>query len=152
MIEAIPPDVLERVRARLVRTGSEPTAAHVAEALRDEGLVLGDAVLMRLVLAVRSELSGAGPLEPLLRDDSVSDVLVNGPDSVWVDRGAGLERVAVSLTDEAAVRRLAQRLAALAGRRLDEAAPYVDARLPDGSRLHAVIPPVVPVANVPLTA
>jgi pilus assembly protein CpaF len=144
MIEAIPPDVLERVRARLVRSGLEPTAAHVAEALRDEGLVLGDAVLMRLVLAVRSELSGAGPLEPLLRDDAVSDVLVNGPDSVWVDRGAGLERVAVSLTDEAAVRRLAQRLAALAGRRLDEAAPYVDARLPDGSRLHAVIPPVAP--------
>jgi pilus assembly protein CpaF len=141
---ALPLDLLERVRARLVRGGLEPSAAHVAEALRDEGLVLGDEVLMRLVIAVRSELSGAGPLEPLLRDDAVSDVLVNGPDSIWLDRGAGLERTEVSLTDEAAVRRLAQRLAALAGRRLDEAAPYVDARLPDGSRLHAVIPPVAP--------
>ena len=74
----------------------------------------------------------------------VTDVLVNGPDSVWVDRGGGLVRANVRFADEAAVRCLAQRLAALAGRRLDDASPYVDAALPDGTRLHAVLPPIAP--------
>ena len=73
---------------------------------------------------------------------SVTDVLVSAPDRVWVDRGGGLELTAVSFADAAAVRRLAQRLAAVAGRRLDDARPWVDARLPDGTRLHAVLPPV----------
>lgn len=136
--------LLERVRARLIRGAADPSPARVAEALRDEGLVLGDATLMALVANLRSELAGAGPLERLLHDDDVSDVLVNGPRSIWVDRGHGLERSDVRLADEVSVRRLAQRLAALAGRRLDDASPYVDARLPDGSRLHAVIPPIAP--------
>ncbi|MFM2438054.1 MAG: hypothetical protein RLZ55_871 [Actinomycetota bacterium] len=136
--------LLERVRARLIRTGATATPARVAEALRDEGLVLGDSTLMALVGELRSELAGAGPLEGLMSDSEVTDVLVNGPRSIWVDRGAGLERSSVALLDEAAVRRLAQRLATLAGRRLDDASPYVDARLPDGSRLHAVIPPIAP--------
>jgi len=69
-------------------------------------------------------------------------VLVNGPDQVWADRGAGLELLPIRFPDEPAVRRLAQRLAAAAGRRLDDAQPYVDAPLPDGARLHAVLPPI----------
>jgi pilus assembly protein CpaF len=85
---------------------------------------------------------GAGPLEPLLRMDRVTDVLVNGPDQVYVDRGEGLERVGVTFSDDAAVRRLAQRLAGTAGRRLDDATPYVDLRLADGTRFHAVLAPV----------
>ena len=72
----------------------------------------------------------------------VTDVLVNGPGQVWLDRGAGLERCAVRFPDDDAVRRLAVRLAAAAGRRLDDAAPWVDVGLPDGTRLHAVLPPV----------
>jgi pilus assembly protein CpaF len=72
----------------------------------------------------------------------VTDVLVNGPDEVWLDAGSGLVRVPVRFPDETALRRLAQRLAAVAGRRLDDAAPYVDARLPGGVRLHAVLPPI----------
>ena len=72
----------------------------------------------------------------------VTDVLVNGPNEVWIDRGLGCERAAVSFDSVDAVRALAVRLAATAGRRLDDAAPSVDARLPDGSRLHAVLPPV----------
>jgi pilus assembly protein CpaF len=68
--------------------------------------------------------------------------MVNGPSEVWLDRGFGLERVAVTFPDDAAVRRLAQRLAAGAGRRLDDASPFVDATLPDGTRLHAVLPPI----------
>ncbi|WP_217146175.1 ATPase, T2SS/T4P/T4SS family, partial [Streptomyces sp. AC627_RSS907] len=91
---------------------------------------------------LRSELVGAGPLEPLLALPDVTDVLVTAPDQVWIDRGAGLERTEVQFADAAAVRRLAQRLAAVAGRRLDDAKPWVDARLPDGTRLHAVLPPV----------
>src|SRR5262249_12374785 len=84
---------------------------------------------------------GAGPLTPLLVDPSVTDVLVNGGE-VWVDRGHGLERADVAFADAREVRRLAQRLASACGRRLDEGSPYVDARLPAGTRLHAVLPPV----------
>ncbi len=92
--------------------------------------------------ALRAELEGAGPLSAVLHDPSVTDVLVNGPNDVWVDRGEGLTRTSVRFASEAAVRRLAQRLAATAGRRLDDAAPWCDLRLPDGVRLHAVLPPV----------
>jgi pilus assembly protein CpaF len=83
-------------------------------------------------------------LQPLVDGPGVTDVLVNGPDSVWVDCGDGLRRVAVDLGGEQGVRALAVRLAAGAGRRLDESVPWVDARLPAGVRLHAVIPPVSP--------
>lgn len=88
----------------------------------------------------------AGPLGPLLALPGVTDVLVNGPADVWLDRGSGLERadlgVRAALASVRSVRDLAVRLASLAGRRLDDASPCVDARLPDGSRLHAVLPPV----------
>lgn len=84
---------------------------------------------------------GAGPLAALLTDPGVTDVLVNGVE-VWVDRGGGLERAGVRVGTLEDVRRLAQRLAAACGRRLDDACPYVDAWLPDGTRLHAVLPPV----------
>ncbi|MBH1934873.1 TadA family conjugal transfer-associated ATPase [Streptomyces sp. AV19] len=134
--------LLDAVRLRLARTGAEPTPARVAEALRQEGRLLGDAEVLGIVSRLRSELVGSGPLEPLLAEPEVTDVLVTAPDQVWVDRGAGLERADVSFPDAAAVRRLAQRLAAIAGRRLDDARPWVDARLPDGTRLHAVLPPV----------
>ncbi|MEU2515287.1 TadA family conjugal transfer-associated ATPase [Streptomyces syringium] len=135
-------DLLDAVRLRLAESGVEPTPARVAEALRREGRLLGDAEVLGVASRLRSELIGTGPLEPLLSAPEVTDVLVTAPDQVWVDRGAGLERADVSFPDAAAVRRLAQRLAAIAGRRLDDARPWVDARLPDGTRLHAVLPPV----------
>ena len=140
--------LVERVRARLVASGSHASALDVTAALRDEGVVLADLGLLEVVRLVRDELVGAGALEPVLRDSAVTDVLVNGPREVWVDRGDGLQPVAVDLTDEASVRRLAQRLAAAAGRRLDDASPYVDARLRDGTRLHAVLPPISPTGTV----
>jgi pilus assembly protein CpaF len=86
-------------------------------------------------------LPGAGPLTAFLVDPAVTDVLVNGVD-VWIDRGDGMVRSDFTFASDAHVRRLAQRLAAACGRRLDEGNPYVDARLPDGTRLHAVLPPV----------
>jgi pilus assembly protein CpaF len=141
-------DLVERVSARLVRSGEPPTSARVVAALRAEGAVLGDRSVLDVLGAVTRELVGAGPLDPLLADPGTSDVLVNGPDEVWVDRGDGLTRTPVTFRDEAAVRRLAQRLAASAGRRLDTAQPTVDARLPGGVRLHAVLPPISPNGTV----
>ncbi|WP_225850875.1 TadA family conjugal transfer-associated ATPase [Streptomyces sp. HPF1205] len=136
-------ELLDAVRMRLAEHGGEPTPARVAAALRAEGRLLGDAEVLGVVTALRSELVGAGPLEPLLADPEVTDILVNAPDQVWIDRGRGLERSEVGFADTGAVRRLAQRLATSAGRRLDDACPWVDGRLPDGTRLHAVLPPVV---------
>jgi pilus assembly protein CpaF len=134
--------LVDRVRARLLSGGGDATPGRVAAALRDEGLVLGDDAVLDLVRVLRQELVGLGPLEPLVIDPLTTDVLVNGPDSVWVDRGHGLQRVDVVLGTEADVRRLAQRLAVTAGRRLDDAAPHVDAQLSGGVRFHAVLAPV----------
>ncbi|MFJ9210999.1 TadA family conjugal transfer-associated ATPase [Streptomyces sp. NPDC102264] len=134
--------LLDAVRQRLAESGADPTPARVAAALRAQGRLLGDTEVLGAAAELRCELVGTGPLEPLLDDPSVTDVLVSAPDRVWVDRGGGLELTAVTFTDAASVRRLAQRLAAVAGRRLDDARPWVDARLPDGTRMHAVLPPV----------
>ena len=137
--------LLQQVRRRLVEAGERPTRSSVARALRAEGGALrGEAQLSAVLDALQSEIVGAGPLEALIREPGVTDVLVNGPDEVWVDRGAGLQRTAVRFADDTAVRRLAQRLAAPTGRRLDDAQPWVDARLEGGVRLHAVLPPVAP--------
>jgi len=135
--------LLDRVRARLVLEPGMPTQADVAALVRQEsGGLLGDDDVLRAVRDAVDELAGAGPLEALLRLPDVTDVLVAGPDRVWIDRGAGLELSGVRFPDDAAVRRLAVRLAAAAGRRLDDAAPWVDVGLPDGTRLHAVLTPV----------
>ncbi|WP_186627199.1 TadA family conjugal transfer-associated ATPase [Rhodococcus sp. BP22] len=149
MSAVVTPELLDRVRDRLVHTTGEPTPALVAAAIRIEaGGVLSDTDLLAALRVLQTELTGAGPLETLLLDASVADVLVTAPDEVWVDRGAGLERADIRFADEAAVRRLAQRLALSAGRRLDDAQPWVDGQLPGvgdgtfGVRLHAVLSPV----------
>ncbi len=133
---------LEVVRDRLARSPGEITPHRVAEALRETGRPVGDATVLAVYETLRRDVVGAGPLEPLLRTPHVTDVLVNGPDHVYLDRGAGLELTSVRFPDEAAVRRLAQRLAALGGRRLDDATPYADLRLPDGTRFHCVLAPL----------
>jgi pilus assembly protein CpaF len=138
----VSPDLLERVRGTLAAQGSEPTPARVAAALRADGSVFGDSTVLAVVAALRREALGAGPLDGLLSEPGITDILVNGANEVYVDRGSGLERVALRTGDESAVRRLATRLAAAAGRRLDDATPYVDVRLPDGTRFHAVLSPV----------
>ncbi len=144
-------DLLSRVRDRLAHTAGDLTPDVMAEALRAEcGGVLGDTDLLDGLAYLETELVGAGRLEPLLSEPDVSDVLVVGPQEVWIDRGRGLEPTAVCFEDDEAVRRLAARLALAAGRRLDDAQPWVDGHLPAaaglrgelGVRLHAVLPPL----------
>jgi pilus assembly protein CpaF len=138
------PALIERVRERLAGGGGEISPALVAAAVRAEaGGVVSDVEVLSALRMLQQEFTGAGPLDPLLRDERTTDVLVTAPDSVWIDRGAGLARTGVRFPDEAAVRRLAQRLALAAGRRLDDASPYVDALLPGSAvRLHAVLSPI----------
>ena len=133
---------LDAVRDRLARSPGDLTPHRVAQALREAGRPVGDATVLAAYETLRRDVVGAGPLEPLLREPHVTDVLVNGPERVYLDRGRGLELTAVTFPDDEAVRRLAQRLAALGGRRLDDATPYVDLRLPDGTRCHAVLAPL----------
>lgn len=130
---------LDEVRARLSARGEQARPTEVAEALAWLGHVVSDASVLATVAALRRDSEGAGPVDDLLRQPGVTDVLVNGPEEVWVDRGAGLERAAISFGSEESVRRLAVRLAAQVGRRLDDSSPFVDARLVDGTRVHAVL-------------
>ncbi len=141
-MNALEPAVLDRVRTRLAEAGADGSARDVADALRAEGRLLSDAAVLDVFHALRRDSHGAGLLDPLLSLADVTDVLVNGPDEVYVDTGAGLTRTDVRFQDDAAVRRLAQRLAASAGRRLDDGCPYVDVRMDDGTRLHAVLAPL----------
>ncbi|MGB7980926.1 MAG: TadA family conjugal transfer-associated ATPase [Candidatus Nanopelagicales bacterium] len=141
-MSVLDPDLLASVRARLASGSEGADHAAISTAVRESGLVLSRQGLAELTRAVADELSGLGPLDALIRDPTVTDVLVNAPAEVWVDRGGGLRRAPVAFPDEASVRQLAVRLAGRVGRRLDDATPYVDARLPGGQRLHAVLPPL----------
>ena len=96
----------------------------------------------RLAREVLDEAIGLGPLEPLLRDETISEIMVNAPDEIFVERNGRLEATGASFTGEDAVRAAIDRIVAPLGRRIDESSPMVDARLPDGSRVNAVIPPL----------
>ncbi len=143
-MRTVAPDLLDAVRARLGTAGASDDALGTAveAAAREAGAVLGSGALRAMTRTVRDELFGAGRLQALLDDVEVTDVLVNGPQDVWVERAGRLVRVDVDLGGPQDVRALAVRLAAAGGQRLDDASPAVDARLPDGTRLHAVLPPV----------
>ena len=96
----------------------------------------------RLVADILDELLGLGPLEPLLQDPSITDILVNGHETVFVERGGVLERVETRFKDERHLLRIIQKIVSAVGRRVDESSPFVDARLPDGSRVNAIVPPL----------
>lgn len=124
-----------RVRARVRRLLEEVLAT-------GDGRTLSPEERSRLEDELVAEVSGMGPLQALFEDPTVSDILVNGPWEVWVDRFGRLEHTSVRFDDEAHLRRLVQRLVSSHGRHLDEASPYVDVRLADGSRVNALLPPV----------
>jgi pilus assembly protein CpaF len=96
----------------------------------------------RLIEELSDDILGNGPLERLLADDTVSEIMVNAPDDVWIEREGMLHKTTVRFTDESQLRRIVNKMVAEVGRRVDEAQPMVDARLPDGSRINAVIPPL----------
>lgn len=118
------------------------TPSRVAAAVQATGKLLGTAGSLAAVERISAELNGLGPLQQLVRDPSVTDIFVNAPDAVWLDRGRGMERAPVSFSGEAQLRALASRLVAAGGRRLDDGSPCVDVRLDGGYRVHAVLPPI----------
>ncbi|MFF1253343.1 TadA family conjugal transfer-associated ATPase [Pseudarthrobacter sp. NPDC058329] len=134
--------LLESVRESMMADAGVVTPSRVAAAVQATGKLLGTAGSLAAVERISAELNGLGPLQVLTRDPAVTDIFVNAPESVWVDRGRGIERVPVVFGDEAQLRALACRLVAAGGRRLDDGSPCVDVRLPGGYRVHAVLPPV----------
>jgi pilus assembly protein CpaF len=110
--------------------------------LAEEGIVLSRAERKRLFDQIVSEILGLGPIEPLLQDETITEVMVNGPKNLYIERKGKLERVPFSFEGNDHVMRIIDRIMAPLGRRVDEAHPYEDARLPDGSRVNAVVPPI----------
>jgi pilus assembly protein CpaF len=96
----------------------------------------------QLVREITDDILGYGPLEPLLRDDSVTEVMVNGADRIYIERNGKIQQAGVTFVDDAHLLRIIDKIVSQVGRRIDEASPMVDARLPDGSRVNAIIPPL----------
>jgi pilus assembly protein CpaF len=135
----------DRLRERLIRsagTGTEDLHARIRALVDDEAALLDAAARDRLVALVAERSFGLGPLEPLLADPSVDEVMVNGPGAVWVERRGRLEATGVRFEGVAELRHAIERILAPLGRRVDEAEPLCDARLPDGSRVNVVIAPL----------
>ena len=130
------------LRLAVLLGGTALDVQGVREAAVSRGLVLDERGIATAAQALSADLRGFGPLESLVRDATVTDIAVNGSDEVWIDRGEGMTLSTVRFANDAAVRRMAQRLAVSAGRRLDDASPYVDAPLAEGIRLHAMLPPL----------
>ena len=116
----------------------------IAAGVRARLPMAGTGGSLDLAAKAQQQLFGAGVLEPLLADGEISDVLVNGAGPVWIDRGYGVIASGIRIDDERELRALAHRLVAACGRRLDDACPFADARLPDGTRVHAALPSVAP--------
>lgn len=136
-----PDPLLVRVRDRMLAHPEPVTGARLAAAVQASGRLLGTEGTLHAVDRMRAELQGLGPLQPLALLPGVSDILVNGPDRVWVDAGRGLELTGVRFAADADVQALAVRLVAAGGRRLDDSCPCVDVQL-QGYRVHAVLRPV----------
>jgi pilus assembly protein CpaF len=139
LFETIDISRLEALEPALV---SAKVIAAIQATLDEEGRLLTDADRARLIDEVKDELLGLGPLEPLLRDDEVTDILVNGRDHVYVEKRGKLHTTSVRFNDDQHLMLIIDRIVSQVGRRIDESSPMVDARLPDGSRVNAIIPPL----------
>jgi pilus assembly protein CpaF len=146
----IDPHHVERLRARAARhprvaagdVGRESLTAVIDDLLDEDRVILGAAERDALITAVVDEAIGLGPIERLLRDAAVTEIMVVGPERVFVERAGRIERAEVRFHDESHLLHVIDRILAPLGRRIDEASPMVDARLPDGSRVNAVIRPL----------
>jgi pilus assembly protein CpaF len=119
---------------RVLRAVTEQLALDRTPLTRDER--------RQLVREITDDILGYGPLEPLLRDDSVTEVMVNGADRIYIERNGKIEKAGTTFVDDAHLLRIIDKIVSQVGRRVDEASPMVDARLPDGSRVNAIIPPL----------
>ncbi|MGY5884694.1 CpaF family protein [Modestobacter lacusdianchii] len=128
-------DIPDEQLHALVRADLQRVIAHEPTPLSEEDR-------RRLIHELTDEVLGYGPLQPLLDDPDVTEVMVNGPDTVYVERGGRIVRTAAGFADEQHLRRVIERIVSRVGRRIDESSPLVDARLPDGSRVNAIIPPL----------
>src|SRR3954454_24775948 len=140
LAEALRPRLIERARRGEAADGA--LATEVRELVDSEAPARPDAEREALAPRVVRRATGLGPLEPLLSDPRVDEVMVNGPDAVYVERGGRIEPPAVGFGSEGELMHAIERILAPLGRRVDEASPLCDARLPDGSRVNVVIPPL----------
>ena len=139
LFESLDVSRLESLEANLA---SQKVTGAITEILNEEGRLLTDADRSRLIEEIKNELLGLGPLEPLLWDDSITDILVNGAHQVYVERQGKLSPTDVKFQDDQHLMLIIDRIVSQVGRRVDESSPMVDARLPDGSRINAIIPPL----------
>src|SRR5579863_1329548 len=139
LMETLDVSKLESLEPAMV--SSKVTAA-INETIDDEGRLLTDIDRARLVSEIKNELLGLGPLEPLLHDDDITDILVNGPHHVYIEKGGKLHPTAVTFQDDQHLMLIIDRIVSQVGRRVDESSPMVDARLRDGSRVNAIVPPL----------
>jgi pilus assembly protein CpaF len=139
LLERINLSALEKMPRERIEADVSPI---VAEILEEEGEALNRAERAQLVVDVLDELLGLGPLEPLLKDETINDILVNGAETVFVERFGVLERVPTRFQDERHLLRIIQKIVSAVGRRVDESSPFVDARLADGSRVNAIVAPL----------
>ena len=139
IVEMLDLSKLHRWKPERLRREVRTLAAHLSQSASE---LLSEVDRERLIDEIMAEAFGLGPLEPLMHDPTVSDILVNGPHTVYVERHGRLEPTDITFADDAHLMMIIQRIAARIGRRADEMSPMVDARLPDGSRVNAIIPPL----------
>jgi pilus assembly protein CpaF len=139
VIEQIDPSAAATVPREVLRRQIEEIIHQIAN---EDRLELSGREQLQLADELADDMTGYGPLRPLLLDNSINDVMVNGPNNVYVERSGKLERVAVRFRDNDHIATVAQKIAARVGRRIDESSPMVDCRLPDGSRVNIIFPPL----------
>jgi pilus assembly protein CpaF len=140
LVERLDLEALERIEDPTVLSAQIRNA--VAEFLRTEATPLTQAEREDVIEQIVYEVTGLGPIEPFFRDPTISDILVNGPRDIYIERRGKLSRVPVSFRNDAHLMAIIDRIVSRVGRRVDESSPMVDARLPDGSRVNAIIPPL----------
>ncbi|TCM84470.1 CpaF family protein [Rhodovulum steppense] len=139
LLENLNLSALEHAEEKELRAEIQAIAA---EALEELGIVLNKEDRQQLNQELYDEVVGLGPLEPLLKDESINDILVNGPKQIFVERGGKLTPTDITFKDERHLLRIIDKIVSAVGRRVDESNPYVDARLADGSRFNAMVPPI----------
>ncbi len=140
LMSEVPPNILQDAKSPESKIRLEKAAKRVVD---EEARQLGRVASTRLVEEVISDLFGYGPIQPLVDDEEVTEIMVNGPEEVWVEKDGKLHRTEFKFRDANHVLGVIERIVGPLGRRVDESSPMVDARLPDGSRVNAIIPPLV---------